>query len=379
MRRSWPRLAQLAVLGGLVGIIIVGLMTGGESSGDRVESLAERLRCPVCQSESVADSSSQTARDMRSLIGERIEAGDSDSEVEAFFVARYGEWILLDPPASGRTLLVWLLPIFAAAAGLILVLTRRRRASPQAFADPSALEDQLSSARADLAEVAAQAQVGDIDGLTAKRLDDTYRAEIETLESQLIAEQDDEPATLPSRARVLWGVGIIAVGVAAVTVAAIAAVEPRSDGGFVTGGIEEQNPLDDVSNEELEQVVAANPELIPMRLALARRYFEAGEYSEALEHYLPILETEQNPEALANVGWMAYASGEAGTAAGYLEQSLEVAPDYPQAKWFLANVRYFGLDDRPSARALLEDVLATDSVPSDIRQEAARMLGEVDG
>jgi len=355
-------------------------MTGSDRSGDRVEALAERLRCPVCQSESVADSSSQTARDMRSLISERIDAGDTDSEVEDFFVARYGEWILLDPPASGRTLLVWLLPIFAAVAGLVVVFTRRRRGSSSGSTEPSVIEAQLASARSDLEAVAAQTAAGEVDVLTAKRLDDTYREEIASLQERLATAPQDEAETGRSRRRVLWGVGILTVGVTAVTVAAIAAVEPRPEGGFVTGGTgEERNTLESVTNEELEQVVAANPDVVPMRLALARRYFEAGQYSEALEHYLPILEVEPNPEALANVGWMVYTSGESETAAAYLERSLELLPDYLQAKWFLANVRYFGLGDREGARPLLEDVLAASGIPSDVREEANRMLDEVGG
>ena len=378
MRRN-ARLIQLAVLAGLLAVIVVGLMAGTERTGNRADALAERLRCPVCQSESVADSSSQTARDMRSLISERIGAGDSDPEIEDFFVARYGEWILLDPPASGRTLLVWLLPVLAAVAGVLAVLTRRRRSTGSAATESSVIEGQLASARADVEELAAQTKAGEIDGLTAKRLDNTYRAEIASLESELSSTPDDKPGAGRSRSRVLWGAGILAVGVAAVTVAAIAAVEPRPEGGFVTGGIGEPTALADTTNEQLEQVVAANPEVIPMRLALARRYFEAGQYSQALDHYLSILDQEQNPEALANVGWMAYSSGEAETAAAYLEQSLEAAPEYPQAKWFLANVRFFGMEDPAGARQLLEDVLAADGVPSDVRQEANTMLDEING
>lgn len=109
-------------------IVIYGVVADEGSAGDRAQALADRLRCPVCQSESVADSTSQTARDMRALIDELIGEGRSDADIEAFFVARYGEWILLDPSPTGRGLLLWALPIGALAVGALTIASRRRRA-----------------------------------------------------------------------------------------------------------------------------------------------------------------------------------------------------------------------------------------------------------
>lgn len=109
-------------------IVVYGMVAAEGGSRDRAAVLADRLRCPVCQSESVADSVSQTARDMRSLIDEMIAAGRSDDEIETFFVARYGEWILLDPAPTGRGLLLWALPVGALAVGALTIASRRRRA-----------------------------------------------------------------------------------------------------------------------------------------------------------------------------------------------------------------------------------------------------------
>ena len=93
----------------------------------RVFDLARQLRCPVCVSESVADSGAEVAVEMRSLIQSQLQEGKSDAEVLAFFQARYGDWILLEPPKRGLHLVVWLLPAAAAlfGIGLLLLLLRR--------------------------------------------------------------------------------------------------------------------------------------------------------------------------------------------------------------------------------------------------------------
>jgi tetratricopeptide (TPR) repeat protein len=114
-----------------------------------------------------------------------------------------------------------------------------------------------------------------------------------------------------------------------------------------------------------------------MRLALARRYFDAGEFTPALDHYMIILDTEQNPEALANVGWMTYLSGRPDVAATFVEESLVRDPSYLPAIWFLANIRFEGLDDPAGAREPLERLIAADGVPDDVRGAAEAMLEEV--
>jgi len=72
----------------------------------RVFEIAGQLRCPVCVSESVADSNAQLAQQMRELIQQQLEEGRSEAEIFAYFTNRYGDWILLDPPKRGVHLLV---------------------------------------------------------------------------------------------------------------------------------------------------------------------------------------------------------------------------------------------------------------------------------
>ncbi len=102
----------------------------------QVTAVASRLRCVVCQNLSVADSPSEMARQMRDLIRERLAAGETPDQITGYFVQRYGEWVLLSPPARGLNLVLWLAPAAAVLAGLAVVagLTRRRRAA----ADPGA-------------------------------------------------------------------------------------------------------------------------------------------------------------------------------------------------------------------------------------------------
>ncbi|MCH8997363.1 MAG: cytochrome c-type biogenesis protein CcmH, partial [Proteobacteria bacterium] len=64
----------------------------------RARALSQEIRCPVCQNESIDSSNAALARDLRILVRERLVAGDSDTEVKAFLVARYGDYVLLDPP-----------------------------------------------------------------------------------------------------------------------------------------------------------------------------------------------------------------------------------------------------------------------------------------
>jgi cytochrome c-type biogenesis protein CcmH len=99
----------------------------------RARELSRELRCMVCQNQSIDDSEAPLARDLRLLVRERIAAGDSDSQVIDFLVARYGEFVLLKPPFNPHTLLLWLLPPLAlAGGGLALWSYARRRARPAA-------------------------------------------------------------------------------------------------------------------------------------------------------------------------------------------------------------------------------------------------------
>jgi cytochrome c-type biogenesis protein CcmH len=94
----------------------------------RARNLSRELRCMVCQNQSIDDSEAPLARDIRLLVRERIAAGDSNTQVLDFLVARYGEFVLLKPRFETQTLVLWLLtPFLLIGGGLALWFQARRR------------------------------------------------------------------------------------------------------------------------------------------------------------------------------------------------------------------------------------------------------------
>jgi len=100
----------------------------------RARELSRELRCMVCQNQSIDDSEAPLARDLRILVRERLTAGDSDSQVLDFLVARYGEFVLLKPRFEPHTAILWLTPIGVLLVGAIAIYAalRRRRLAPRA-------------------------------------------------------------------------------------------------------------------------------------------------------------------------------------------------------------------------------------------------------
>lgn len=121
----------LIVLAGLALLLGAGPLAAQQPARhlheQEVYEIAARLRCVVCQNLSVADSPSEMAAQMRDVVRERLRAGESPEQVLAYFVDRYGEWILLSPRREGFTLLVWVVPPLGVALGLGLVAVAVRR------------------------------------------------------------------------------------------------------------------------------------------------------------------------------------------------------------------------------------------------------------
>ena len=126
---------------GLLGLVLLISWTAGGVPGppqaeaaapsfdleEKVREIASELRCVVCQNLSVADSPSELAKEMRNLVRELVQQGKSREEILAYFVSRYGEFVLLSPTKRGFNLLVWILPFLAlivGACGVYLVARR---------------------------------------------------------------------------------------------------------------------------------------------------------------------------------------------------------------------------------------------------------------
>ena len=94
----------------------------------RAREISKGLRCLVCRNESIDESNAELARDLRLLVRERLVAGDSDDEAIEFIVARYGEYVLLQPRATGGNLILFLVgPVLLLFGGVVAAVYVRRR------------------------------------------------------------------------------------------------------------------------------------------------------------------------------------------------------------------------------------------------------------
>ncbi len=233
--RSWK---PLTVLAALIAVVLVLALAAGAPNGKpslstRVEQVATQLRCPVCQGESVYDSPSSLAAAMRSIIRQRLHSGQSEGQVKAYFVSRYGQWVLLAPPGTGIGRLAWLAPPAAILIGLIVVafaLTRWRRnkygistAGSESPEEVQALREQLD-VRLD-------------DGLISP-------AEYQAARQQLGSAEPKPSSTKPPRrtSNRQW-LQLLAMGSAAILIAASISLAVQNRGsGPITGTVSSAAP-----------------------------------------------------------------------------------------------------------------------------------------
>lgn len=248
------------------------------------------------------------------------------------------------------------------------------------------IKERIAQTERDLAEIEEQAASGEIDADTSALLRARYENERDELLEQLAVDSTADDSVSNGGAfitgRRMAGAAILVIAAAALAFGVVAAVgdgEPAVEGVvsdvLAGGGVN----LDDVSNEQMEAVVAQNPDIAAMRLALADRYFSEGDFSNALTHYMYVLETldVQDAAALANVGWMTYLSGVPDVALSFVERSLAVQPDGGIAFWYLANIRFVGMGDAAGAVEPLERLLTYESLPDELKLEAEELLVEV--
>ena len=134
----------------LIAILLLAASAGAVDSGQRFDDPAEQaryerlirdLRCVICRSESIADSNAQVAADLRREVELLMREGRSDAEIQAFMTERYGDFVLLRPPVTQRTWLLWAAPALFLAGGLAVVVVVVRRRAAAARSDPASLDD----------------------------------------------------------------------------------------------------------------------------------------------------------------------------------------------------------------------------------------------
>lgn len=275
-------IALLAVVAVVIVAAVVTVARPEERTLDeRARALDTELRCPVCQGTSIADSPAVFAVEMRTVVREQLAEGASDDEVRAFFVERYGVWILLTPPTQGYEVAVWLAPVVVVAVGAGLLVRRSRRRS----------------------------------------------------ESDLLA---DQPAKLGRPATVaLTGAIILVLGLPLGF-----ALAPRSEGGQITGtsadGMQQAPSLAD-----LEAAAELNPRDVVVLVALADAYLGSQRTVDATAVYRRALEIEPTNETAAlRLSVILLSAGRPSEAQQFLDAVLQRSPDQPEALLYRALAGY---------------------------------------
>lgn len=145
------RPSVLVALALLLGVAVVWGVTLAQAAqpkslDQRTYEVASQIQCPVCNGESVADSPSGLANEMRGVIRQKLAHGESEQQVIQYFEARYGDTILERPPAQGFTLMIWLPPVLLLALGAYLVFTLGREWSAARVTAPSGAAEDASAA-----------------------------------------------------------------------------------------------------------------------------------------------------------------------------------------------------------------------------------------
>lgn len=300
---------------------LIALVATSPSDADRVESIGNSIKCPVCQGESIADSPSQMARDMMSLIEERVADGASNQAIVDELLFSYSGAVLLDPPASGSTLVLWLAPLAALAVGAGVIVWWRRHPTD---------------------------------------------------------DRKQEPTPKPSRMRRLAPLLVLVGAFAVIVVVAGTFLQERDGPASGVADLAGQD-LEDVSNETMEAVIEANsdhPQVNGMRVALAERYYEEGDFQAAFPHYLTVAESADSTDtqavtALVRLGWMTWQGNrEVETATDLFDEALAIDSNSDTARYLKARVLWCGADEPDRAANLLEDVLSD----PDLAEESRRVI-----
>ncbi|MFZ0625766.1 MAG: cytochrome c-type biogenesis protein CcmH [Acidimicrobiia bacterium] len=323
--------AKSAVMAGtmiVLTVLLLTLVSTHPAATDRVDAIGSRIKCPVCQGESIADSPSQMAKDMMSLVAERVTAGATDQQILDEIQSSYSGAVLLDPPVGGATLLLWMTPGVVLLGGIAVILWWKRHPGDE--------------------EVATN-------GGKARR---------------------------NSRRRLIVGGAILVAAFAGIVVVAANSLQDRAGGAEGVADLGQQD-LSQVSNDTMEAVIAANldnPQIDGMRLALAERYYQAGDYRSAFPHYLAVAEDPKAADdealtALVRLAWMTYdGNGEVDTALNLVDQALAIDPNSSVARYVEARLEWCGNGDAAAATAIFTDLLDRGELPEDSRSQIEKDL-----
>jgi tetratricopeptide (TPR) repeat protein len=269
---------------------------------------------------------------------------------------------------------------------------------------PRDLQRQRDEALRDLIDLERQVAEGEITPEDAASLRHQYETEAvaalqeleQNVRSQASRDEKSSDRTTVRRTargvlsrRVLYGVGLATAVLAAVLVPQF--IVDRPPGGYVTGNEVLQQPggsassgaappaddsrdLSKVTNQELEAVVNANPKVVGMRLALARRYAAASRFDLAVVHYSKVLEQEpKNAQAQVGLSWILLQLDELEDARELVDQALANDPQLLEAMWVQANILLYGVDDPQGATKMLDKILTRADLQPGVRRQAQQL------
>ncbi len=363
-KRKFP----LWTLLGMVSVVALVIGSGALSSppptaAQRASAIESVVRCPSCEDLSVASSSAPTALTVRATVKQLIAQGRTDQQIKDYLAARYGTAIILEPPTSGWSLLVWVLPLgggLIAGGAVATVLVRRRKVSdgePTGDADtdllpPESVEERRRFLHQSLTDADAEYLAGDLsdkDYLALRHRDmvrlaalDRHRTEVTAAGADrlagdvLIADAPTGPPshvqTPPSRRsrRSWWFLG---GAVAAFGAALIVAVSL-----FASNRLPGQTPTGSVNLSQAQQV--------EQTLAQAATLENQGQLGQAAQLYQSVLNGHPDNEvALVQLGWLEYETGQSGASASLisdarakLNRAAQLNPNDYAARLYLGTV-----------------------------------------
>ncbi|HEX3841171.1 MAG TPA: cytochrome c-type biogenesis protein CcmH [Acidimicrobiales bacterium] len=407
----------------LLGVVLVAALAIGSGAlnstpmtpAQRAVAIETGIKCPSCEDLSVANSSAQTAVFVRNSVRQLIGEGKSDQQIQAYLVSRYGSAIVLVPPASGWSLLVWVLPLGGGAAAVIIlaiVLVRKRRnasedpvaaAREEASLDAGASSDQLDARRQfleqSLADAFAEHRAGDLSDSDYQALRRRDTARLAALDLAMVKHSDvavlvggpetvgaDDPETAGAgsnqsalaapatstpvpgarrsrRQRFLITGAIVSFGGALVLVVAL----------FAASRLPGQTPT---GNPTLSQQAQ-----IQQSLAQAATLENQGQSGEAAQLYQKVLTQDpQNEVATAQLGWLEYNTGVQGKSASLiadarakLDQAIKLNPTDYAARLYLGTV-ILDQDNNAAAAVAQYQAFLADNPPAALLQQAATIL-----
>ena len=370
----------------------------------KVRDVASSLRCPVCQNNSIEESPSLLAQNMKREVRQRLAAGESPDGVRRYFISRYGEWVLMKPRAKGINLSVWLLPVVALLGGAVVVWRAVRRwvrqgdaarlpaASPAPLATPGApdLRARKATLQASLEELESEFAAGRLaapDLAILKQRDEAELAAVSEALKRLKKEPPDAAkppveatAARPSSAglarlwpaRLGWGVGLL--GFALILVLSLrGSVAARPEGGTITGTafasappvdmeIQKTGPLDSLRIAQLEARVRRDSTNIPALIELGHLYLAQGLFAKAVVVDTIAMRLAPDAEgtagAFADIGMILWSLGQTDGALKSLDKAVFLHPDLPDALLYRGIILFAGVKDMPAAAQAFERYLA---------------------